>query len=324
MKIKALSIVAPNGRRIASGHKVIEVRSWLPEIDSDEDLLIVENKKFLSHENDVDPHGVAVAIVKISKISAYQPQDIPAACATIWDNGYHSWHLKDVRPIIYNFSVEARKGIYEVDLKQDEIQFERKSIPLFNEEFYYQRFLDLLKRNKILQQILDRSETLDIPNWAVGAGFLQQSIFNLLHGKPILSDIKDIDWVYFDDSDLSDASEQLVAKKVQEVMKDIPIPFDVKNQGRVHLWYRNKFGYDINPYKSLEDAISTWPTISSAIALSQKNSKLKVIAPFGVSDLLNMIVRANKRQVTEEIYYKKADRLQSHWPRSKVFSWNES
>ncbi len=324
MKIKALSIVAPNGSRIASGHKTIEVRTWLPSIDENEDILLVENKKFLFADNDFDLNGVPIAIIKIERVSSFEPEDITEACATVWSKGYYSWHLKDIRPISYTYFVEAKKGIYELNLVESELQYKAKSEPIFDEFFFLQRFHELLKRNELLQIILNRSELLGISCWAVGAGFIQQSIFNLLHGKPVLSDIRDIDWVYFDINDLSEEGEQLVASKVKKLMDDISIPFDVKNQARVHLWYRKKFGYDIKAYQSLEEAVSTWPTTSSAIAIFKKNGELKVIAPFGVSDLINMIVRANMKQITEEIYNKKANRLKSNWPRLKVYSWIDS
>lgn len=54
--MKALSIVLPNGTRIARGFKTIEVRSWKPTIDFENDFLIVENDYFLK-ESSVDNNG---------------------------------------------------------------------------------------------------------------------------------------------------------------------------------------------------------------------------------------------------------------------------
>lgn len=55
----ALSIVAPNGTRIAEGIKILEVRSWVPTKLPIKDLLIVENQKFLVKDTD-EEEGVAV------------------------------------------------------------------------------------------------------------------------------------------------------------------------------------------------------------------------------------------------------------------------
>lgn len=116
MKFKTLSIVYPNGTKIALGEKTIEVRSWLPEIDFDEDLLIVENKKYLRTEDETDPEGIPVAIVKIKKVRNYEESDISAACATRWEPGYYSWELTNVRALNYPTQVLAARGIYETEI----------------------------------------------------------------------------------------------------------------------------------------------------------------------------------------------------------------
>lgn len=114
-KIKALSIVSPNGSRIADGRKTIEVRSWLPDINSGEELLIVENKNFLKNDEDSDPFGLAVATVQVSNTRPFVEADIAAACATRFADGYYSWELKNVRKLEHPFMVVAKRGLYEVD-----------------------------------------------------------------------------------------------------------------------------------------------------------------------------------------------------------------
>ena len=114
--MKALSIVYPHGTNIALGNKTIEVRSWLPPKDFDEDLLIVENHKYLRNVGDVDPEGKAVAIVKIKLTREYLESDIPKAMASRWEPGYYSWELIDIRPINISESVLAARGIYEIEL----------------------------------------------------------------------------------------------------------------------------------------------------------------------------------------------------------------
>ncbi|MCM2279062.1 MAG: ASCH domain-containing protein [Oligoflexia bacterium] len=71
MKIKCISIVSPNGARIARGEKTLEIRSWMPNLESEEDLLVVENHTFLREEEAVDPDGKPVALVKIGKVREY-------------------------------------------------------------------------------------------------------------------------------------------------------------------------------------------------------------------------------------------------------------
>ncbi|APC11953.1 MULTISPECIES: ASCH domain-containing protein [Providencia] len=62
--MKAISIVFPAGKNIALGIKTLEIRKWAPNIDCNEDLLIVENHHYLLKDGD-EEMGKAVAIVKV-------------------------------------------------------------------------------------------------------------------------------------------------------------------------------------------------------------------------------------------------------------------
>ena len=117
MKYKALSIVSPGGQKIAQGLKTIEVRSWCPPTDLTGDLLIVENHKYLKNDEEIDPQGRPVAIVRIKRVREYLESDILAAAASKWVSGYYSWELTDIRPIESNEYVVAARKIYEIDLK---------------------------------------------------------------------------------------------------------------------------------------------------------------------------------------------------------------
>lgn len=94
--MKALSIVYPHGTNIALGKKTLEVRSWLPPEHFSEDILIVENHTYLRNDDDTDPNGMAVAIVKIKHIRPFLESDIQNAMATRWAPRYYSWILSDV------------------------------------------------------------------------------------------------------------------------------------------------------------------------------------------------------------------------------------
>lgn len=113
--IKALSIVRPSGRRIASGQKTLEVRRWHPHLNPSQDLLIVENGRFLHADGDEDNEGVAVAIVRVKAVRPFVFTDMQAACARYFEHGWLAWELSDVRPVTHPASIRAARGIYEVD-----------------------------------------------------------------------------------------------------------------------------------------------------------------------------------------------------------------
>ena len=114
-KFSALSIVAPNAMRIAQGMKTLEVRSWQPEQLPLKDILIVENKFFLNHDAD-EELGVAVALVDVESVHVWQPNEVEAACASYWAEGYFAWQLSNIRPIKDKIEVPAKRKIYLIEI----------------------------------------------------------------------------------------------------------------------------------------------------------------------------------------------------------------
>jgi hypothetical protein len=113
----ALSIVAPNATRIAQGLKTIEVRSWCPDQLPIKDLVIVENANFLSQNFPVET-GRAVAMVDVEHVSRWQPDQVQAACASAWSEGYYAWQLSHVRVLTTPFETLAKRKIYFIDIDQ--------------------------------------------------------------------------------------------------------------------------------------------------------------------------------------------------------------
>lgn len=180
----------------------------------------------------------------------------------------------------------------------------------------------ILVQNKVIENILRLAPELQMPNWYLGAGCIAQTIWNKLHGFDLNCGIKDYDLVYYDPSNLSGEKEELYIQKGRELFKDIPV--EIKNEARVHLWYEKHFGYPIVPYQSVEDAINTWPTTATCVAVKYYDkNQFTVYAPYGLNDLLGMIVRPNKTQITKEIYLKKAERWKKIWHKLKIIPWDK-
>ncbi|MEL6516025.1 MAG: ASCH domain-containing protein [Pseudomonadota bacterium] len=116
--MKALSIVAPSGTKIATGLKTLEIRRWEPSLRADEDLLIVENTRFLHRDGEEDRDGKAVVIVRVGNVRPFVPADVDAACASYFEEGWLAWELTDVRQVSHTKPVLAARGIYDVHLDQ--------------------------------------------------------------------------------------------------------------------------------------------------------------------------------------------------------------
>ncbi len=103
----------------------------------------------------------------------------------------------------------------------------------------------------------------------------------------------------------------------------LSLKLDVKNEARVHLWYEEKFGYPIPPYRSTAAAIATFPTTATSIGVRWCGGRLECCAPYGLDDLFRLIVRPNKVQITQAVYEAKVARWRAEWPQLAFLPWNE-
>lgn len=183
---------------------------------------------------------------------------------------------------------------------------------------------NIIMSSKIINTAIERARLSDMDNYYIGAGCIAQTVWNYLFNNPLEYGIKDIDFVYFDDKNLDCQSENKIISKIKDLYSNLKIQVDVKNEARVHLWYKSHFGYTIEPYTSLESALNTWPTTATSIGVRKdKNNELKVYAPFGLNDLFGKIVRANKAQITKQIYEDKVSSWLKKWPDLKVIPWED-
>jgi hypothetical protein len=184
------------------------------------------------------------------------------------------------------------------------------------------QYLDAaLQLNAVAQAMLTVGAELALPCWYFGAGGIAQTVWNLRHGFDPASGIKDYDLVYFDPDDLSVEAERRNELEVARRLSEFGVVVDVKNEARVHLWYRQRFGRRIDPYRSVEEAIATWPTTASSVGVRHDHEGFIVCAPFGLADLLGMVARPNKTIINRDLYDEKVSRWAARWPRLRVIPW---
>ena len=192
----------------------------------------------------------------------------------------------------------------------------------YNRDLEYQKqvLYSIIKENRILFEIIQKAQTLEISNYYIGAGCICQTVWNYQNNLDLMYGISDVDFVYFDD-DTSYESEDSIVRLVQRTFAHLPIEIDVKNQARVHLWYEDHYGYRLQPYESTEAAINTWPTTATAIGVKLMDNQFLVYAPYGLNDMFGQIVRANKTQITKETYTKKCNKWLKKWNSLKIIEW---
>ncbi len=180
---------------------------------------------------------------------------------------------------------------------------------------------DAVFGSPLLGPVLKGWSDVQLPDAWLVAGAVAQAVWNArLHYAPGHG-LRDIDIVYHDPDDLSEATEESHAVRIRALFAECPARFDVKNEARVHCWYEAKFGYPIAPYPSVAAAIATFPTTATTVGIRPGSAGLDVIATHGLSDLCNLVVRPNRVQVTRRIYEAKVARWQTLWPTLHIEKW---
>ena len=170
-------------------------------------------------------------------------------------------------------------------------------------------------------QALQAVAQLGLHDCCIGAGAVRNLVWDALHGYAQPSALSDVDVVYFDAHDLRPESETHLRQRLETVLPGVP--WDVCNQARVHLWFEDHFGYAVPPLRSLDDAIASWPEFATSVGLYlQRDGGIVILAPHGLDDLFNMIVRRNPARISLDGY---AQRLASkdyaaRWPRVTIIA----
>lgn len=155
----------------------------------------------------------------------------------------------------------------------------------------------------------------------VGAGAIRDAVWDSMSGIEGPTNVKDIDVVFHDESDLSYERDLRLERLLQELEPDEE--WEVTNQAGVHLWFEKKFGYAVEPLRSLEDAVATWPEFASCIAVRlDDGGEPEIVAPHGLDDLIEMRVCRNPARVTTEEYQNRIarKRYQERWPKVTVIT----
>lgn len=180
----------------------------------------------------------------------------------------------------------------------------------------------IIASSPLLAEIIGRWPEIGLPDGWLVAGALAQTVWNQRFVLPVTYGIDDVDLAYFDANDISEEAEADHAARIAALFRHLPVRLDVKNEARVHLWYERKFGYPIEPYRSIEAAIATFPTTASAVGVRPAGNGFDVIAPFGLADMQGGIVRPNKAQIARERYAAKVERWLACWPGLTVVDWD--
>lgn len=180
----------------------------------------------------------------------------------------------------------------------------------------------IIRGQPLLMRVLETLRALDLPDPLLGSGAIYNTVWNVLTGRPALTGIKDVDIVYFDDKDLSWEAEDRVIRRAQAVFADLPVPVELRNQARVHLWFPEKFGMAYPRLRASAEMLENFASRTHAVAVRlEADDSLAVFAPFGLDDIFSFRVTPNYALDNRRTHEAKAARAKSVWPELTIVEW---
>jgi len=177
-----------------------------------------------------------------------------------------------------------------------------------------------IERRADMIRLLRAVETLDLPDCWIGAGFVRNAVWDALHDRvPDCDLLDDVDVVFCDRATADSASDVAIEARLRAMYPNVP--WSVKNQARMHA--RNGDA----PYPNTESAIARWPETATAVAARLRDHQVELLAPHGVADLLELIVRPTPAFVPRRQEYAcriRSKNWKARWPRLNVFPLGET
>lgn len=187
------------------------------------------------------------------------------------------------------------------------------------EQLYYQRLTQLIRTTPWFISILETVRLCDPPDWLVGAGVIRNLVWDHLHQYQATTPLADVDVVFFDPQDVRPERDCAVQ---QQLAQRLPhVNWEATNQAAVHLWYKDVFGFSVPPFHSSEEAVGTWPETATSVAVRLLSTdEIHIVAPCGLADLFNMVLRRNPSRVTRERFIQRlhSKQILRKWPRVQV------
>jgi uncharacterized protein len=184
------------------------------------------------------------------------------------------------------------------------------------------RFEAILRADPDLMTLLERLRDVGLPQWRLVAGCLYQTVWNVLTGRPRGTGIKDYDIAYYDADNLSWEAEDAVIRRVAAGTRGCIGPVEVRNQARVHLWFRERFGFQYPRLASTDEALRYYASIVHAVGVRlEADGRLDIVAPFGLDDMFALQIRPNYALPNGAAHNSKAARAKATWPEVVVMWW---
>ena len=186
-----------------------------------------------------------------------------------------------------------------------------------------ERFLGIVLADPTVTAVLERAPALGLDDWWLTAGVLFQAVWNALTGRSPGAGVRDADLFYFD-ADTSWDAEDAVIRRGANLFADAPVPVEIRNEARVHLWYGAKFDTAAPvAFTSAAEPIAGFAALCCCFGIRLDAARRpQVHAPHGFDDLFGLVVRPNPTSpAPRHLYESKAVRWRQEWPELTVLPW---
>lgn len=182
-----------------------------------------------------------------------------------------------------------------------------------------EQLIAILQASPRMVHVLHIARDLNLPDWMIFSGAVYQTAWNAITRRDIDYGIKDFDLAYFE----TDTSWKAEDDVIQWVRDTFASPFDemveARNQARVHLWFEEKFGEPYAPLTRTQDALTRFVSPTFAVGARLKDDGgITIIAPFGLRDVFDMVIRPNPFRPQAKGFERAAASALERWPEAKI------
>lgn len=183
------------------------------------------------------------------------------------------------------------------------------------------KLVSLAQSSESTMRLLRAGKSLGLRSWCIGAGAVRNLVWDHLHGFKEETKLEDVDIVFYEASNLSRELEQLLERKLAAA--EPAVKWEVINQASVHQWLNQSTGKTARPFQSLAEGIASWPEVATCVGLYlSATNKVEVVAPHGLADLFDLVVRWNPERAPKAVYLERVarKRFSERWPKVKVLA----
>ena len=182
----------------------------------------------------------------------------------------------------------------------------------------------IIRADPLLMQVLEDLRDMALPDWLLVSGAIYNRVWNVLTDRPLETGVNDIDVAYFDATDLSYDAEDRIIRQLAQRFADVPLPVQVRNQARVHLWFPQKFGQPFTPLSSSAEMLGRYASKTHAVGVRlEADDAMTIIAPFGLDDMFSFRIVPNPVLLNRPAHEAKGARAKSVWPEVTLVPWPE-